>query len=230
MDQTNQPRKRPRQARSAATVANILEAAARILETTGPAGFTTNAVARVAGVSIGSLYQYFPTKEVITRELIARSNNELLVEIRKIASEGPPRNRLERILEAAVALQLRRPALARLLDQLEKQLPIVPDRDTNEALIAIITNCIQGAGFSCDPNVESLDVIAIVKSIVDAAGERDETDQLQLSIRVKRAVFGYLREPVSVQNNDWGRKQCAPLSGCHGLMTADGGGNVVAVG
>lgn len=51
------PRKRPRQARSVATFEAILEAAARILE------INTNAVAELAGVSIGSLYQYFPSKD-----------------------------------------------------------------------------------------------------------------------------------------------------------------------
>ncbi|MBR8500820.1 TetR/AcrR family transcriptional regulator, partial [Burkholderia cenocepacia] len=54
------PRKAPRQRRSVATVDAIVEAAARILERDGFDGYTTNAVAALAGVSIGSLYQYFP--------------------------------------------------------------------------------------------------------------------------------------------------------------------------
>ena len=65
-----EPRKAPAQARSTATVAAILEAAARILETDGLAGYSTNAIARRAGVSVGSLYQYFPGKDAITRALI----------------------------------------------------------------------------------------------------------------------------------------------------------------
>jgi AcrR family transcriptional regulator len=56
------PRKLPRQARSAATVQAILEAAAHILDSEGMAACTTNAVALKAGVSIGSLYQYFPAR------------------------------------------------------------------------------------------------------------------------------------------------------------------------
>lgn len=64
------PRKRPRQARSVATFEAILEAAARILESLGFAGFNTNAVAELAGVSIGSLYQYFPSKDALIVELI----------------------------------------------------------------------------------------------------------------------------------------------------------------
>lgn len=55
-------RKEPRQARSRATVEIIVRAGARVLGDRGWAGFTTNQVAEVAGVSIGSLYQYFPDK------------------------------------------------------------------------------------------------------------------------------------------------------------------------
>ena len=58
-------RKRPRQARSERLVADILEAATRILARDGARRFTTARVAEAAGVSVGSLYQYFPNKESI---------------------------------------------------------------------------------------------------------------------------------------------------------------------
>ncbi|MDB4976002.1 MAG: transcriptional regulator [Myxococcaceae bacterium] len=58
-------RKRPTQARSTRLVADILEAAARVLAAHGARRFTTVRVAEEAGVSIGSLYQYFPSKEAL---------------------------------------------------------------------------------------------------------------------------------------------------------------------
>src|ERR1700679_2354339 len=58
-------RKRPRQERSERLVADVLEAAVRILAREGAQRFTTARVAEEAGVSIGSLYQYFPNKEAI---------------------------------------------------------------------------------------------------------------------------------------------------------------------
>jgi len=63
------PRKRPVQSRSQATVDAILDAAARILVRDGYGAFTTNRVAAIAGVSVGSLYQYFPKKEALLAEL-----------------------------------------------------------------------------------------------------------------------------------------------------------------
>ncbi|MBV9750052.1 MAG: helix-turn-helix transcriptional regulator, partial [Acetobacteraceae bacterium] len=55
-------RKQPQQARSAELVASVLEAAAHVLAKEGAHRFTTARVAERAGVSIGSLYQYFPNK------------------------------------------------------------------------------------------------------------------------------------------------------------------------
>jgi AcrR family transcriptional regulator len=59
------PRKAPRQERSARLVDAILQAAIRVLEREGATAFTTVRVAERAGVSVGSLYQYFPNKESI---------------------------------------------------------------------------------------------------------------------------------------------------------------------
>ncbi len=71
------PRKLPTQARAHATVEVILEAAARILVKHGFDGMTTNSVAERAGVSVGSLYQYFPNKESLVAELEHRHHAEL---------------------------------------------------------------------------------------------------------------------------------------------------------
>ena len=67
-------RKKPVQPRSETTVEVIFEASAQILETRGLDAFTTNAIAKLAGVSIGTLYQYFPNKKSI---LIAMAQREL---------------------------------------------------------------------------------------------------------------------------------------------------------
>jgi AcrR family transcriptional regulator len=198
------PRKRPKQARSAVTVDAIVEAAARILEGEGFDGYTTNAIAQRAGVSIGSLYQYFPTKDAITRALIARQRNALLSDIRAAEAGATGRTALQRIVEIAVDHQLHRPALARFLDQVESHLPSDPDtRQIGTDVIAIFRRSLAAAGFagSKSDDLAAGDLMAIIKGMVDAAGARGETSQAHLTLRVRRAVFGYLEwrvpgEPV----------------------------------
>ena len=74
-------RRIPRQRRASETAATILEGAAQVLETRGLAGFNTNAVARRAGVSIGTLYQYFADKNAILLALAKREMEASLTEI-----------------------------------------------------------------------------------------------------------------------------------------------------
>jgi AcrR family transcriptional regulator len=70
-------RKLPVQERSRVTVDALLEATARILVKEGFDHASTNRVAAVAGVSVGSLYQYFPSKEALVAALIDRHNQEI---------------------------------------------------------------------------------------------------------------------------------------------------------
>ena len=69
---SNSLKKIPKQHRSWETVEAIIEATTRIIESHGLVGLSTNRVADVAGVSVGSLYQYFPNKEALIEEVRAR--------------------------------------------------------------------------------------------------------------------------------------------------------------
>ena len=71
------PRKQPAQGRSRFTVRQIVESAARVFEERGYAGANTNRIAERAGVSIGSLYQYFPNKESILAVLLEQHTQEM---------------------------------------------------------------------------------------------------------------------------------------------------------
>lgn len=116
------PRKNPEQSRSAETVRTILEGAARVLEERGLAGYTTNAVAERAGVSVGSVYQYFPGKDALTAALVARESGLLIAAAHAAAEAATPALGLRRIVQAAVAHQMSRPRLALLLDREESRL------------------------------------------------------------------------------------------------------------
>ncbi len=82
------PRKAPRQSRSLATVKAILDATARILIERGFAAVTTNAVAERAGVSVGSLYQYFPNKEALVSALHARHGEQMMAVIQRAMTKA----------------------------------------------------------------------------------------------------------------------------------------------
>jgi AcrR family transcriptional regulator len=81
-------RKRPRQERSTQLVADILEAATRVLVREGAHRFTTARVAEATGVSIGSLYQYFPSKEAILFRLQADEWSQTRAELQRILSNA----------------------------------------------------------------------------------------------------------------------------------------------
>ena len=80
MKSVENARKIPSQVRSRATVEIILEAAAQLLESVGEDGFNTNALAERAGVSIGTLYRYFPDKQSIIAAL-ARQEKDAFEQI-----------------------------------------------------------------------------------------------------------------------------------------------------
>jgi AcrR family transcriptional regulator len=114
------PRKRPRQQRGKDTVDSILEATARVLKHAGFDGLTTNAVAAKAGVSIGSLYQYFPNKEALVSALIERHceemNSAILAELTNVANL-PIAQGARAVIELTFSAHAIDPALHRVLTE-----------------------------------------------------------------------------------------------------------------
>ena len=97
-------RKEPQQARSEELIGTILQAAVQVLKKQGAHRFTTARVAEKAGVSIGSLYQYFPNKASILFRLQSdewRQTNELLRRILE-DKKTPPLLRLRRLVHAFI--------------------------------------------------------------------------------------------------------------------------------
>lgn len=97
-------RKQPRQARSNELVGAILAAAAQVLAKEGAQRFTTARVAERAGVSIGSLYQYFPNKAAILFRLQSDEWRQTSAMLRGLLEDSalPPLQRLRRLVHAFV--------------------------------------------------------------------------------------------------------------------------------
>ncbi|NUR10624.1 MAG: helix-turn-helix transcriptional regulator, partial [Bradyrhizobium sp.] len=83
------PRKSALQARSRATVDALVEATARILVRDGFEKASTNRIADMAGVSVGSLYQYFPSKEALVAAVIDRHNEEIMARSAQHSPKSP---------------------------------------------------------------------------------------------------------------------------------------------
>lgn len=185
-------RRQPRQKRAAVTVEAILDAAALILEAEGFGGYNTNAIAERAGVSIGSLYQYFPNKAALTQALIAREDADLLNELTPLLNRPGGMGLLRELIRIGVAYQLRRPALARLLVAEEARYPQGDEASRlTELLQAIFARCFANIPLVHEPYVAQ-DLFSIIHGIVNGARQHGEHDSALLSMRVERAVFGYV--------------------------------------
>jgi len=114
----NSVRREPKQRRSRETVEAVLDAVVRILKRNGIDGVTTNRVAEVAGVSVGSVYQYFPDKRAIFAALHDRHVEQIagLIENTLVAHAAAPLDDLVRALvEALVEAHGSDPELHELL-------------------------------------------------------------------------------------------------------------------
>jgi AcrR family transcriptional regulator len=109
-------RKLPRQARALATTDAILDAAAHLLGERGWLALTTNAVAEAAGVSIGSLYQYFPNKLALIEAVRRRHFDDILAVLHAASDADTPRGRrIASLVDGMIAVHSRYPAAFRVL-------------------------------------------------------------------------------------------------------------------
>lgn len=191
------PRKQPSQRRSAGMVEAILEAAARVLEREGLERFNTNRVAAVAGVSVGSLYQYFANKDALTAALIERTQADLDAALAGAAAACEGRTlaaSLRLLARAAIAWQSRRPRLAAALDYEEGRLPVASLLD---ATVAGIRDRIAGVLrrhareiMVGDLALAAADIQTMARALIDADTGTDIED------RIVRAALGYLTTPI----------------------------------
>jgi AcrR family transcriptional regulator len=112
------PRKQASQERSRATVDALIEATARILVREGFDRTSTNRIAREAGVSVGSLYQYYPGKEALVAAVIERHNRDLtqvVLDALAEVADQPVEDGVPQLVAAAVAAHRLQPDLHRVL-------------------------------------------------------------------------------------------------------------------
>jgi len=202
------PRKRPLQGRSRVTVDAILEAAAQVLERDGYAATTTDLIAERAGVSIGSLYQYFPNKDAVLLALTQRHADEaqsvlepLLAEI--VTSTPPVSAWLQRFVRAAVELNGRRPRLHQILFE-ETPFPVETMEEmyrAGELIIGIVESYLARAPDVTVPNprLASYLLFRTVGGVINAGAVRRPAELTMRACGEELIVLlsGYLTAPVA---------------------------------
>jgi len=191
---TLEARKLPGQARSEETVSVILEASARILESDGLRGFNTNAIAAKAGVSIGSLYQYFPNKDSIVLALIGSFERAFHDTVVKAVQDGKGKglkSRLRLVVRALVGAHYYRPRLNRLLETEEERLGSEADSAAfHESVLQLLRDHQNEVAGPVSRTTERV-VIAVLRALVDQ-GLASGASPRSTEQRAMRAVCGYL--------------------------------------
>jgi AcrR family transcriptional regulator len=197
--QTLTPRKQPRQSRAHATREAIVTAAAQIISRDGLGGYNTNVVALRAGVSIGSLYQYFPNKNALMVALIERQQSDQLKTLTDVLAtiEGQTLQDIVRqLVRAAMAHHIDDPLLATAIDHEEARLPIKPALDhlltyAGRGLRILIESRRDELGaIDIDKAVTTLPIL--VRAIVDAWANQTPPQLQTAEDEAVRAVLGYL--------------------------------------
>jgi AcrR family transcriptional regulator len=199
------PRKQASQERSRATVDALIEATARILVREGFDRASTNRIAQQAGVSIGSLYQYYPSKEALVAAVIEHHNGELMQVVRAALAEVaalPIEHAMRKIVGAAIEAHRIDPQLHRVLaEQIPRTGRLERVEAFNREYYALFMDYLEGhkaklrtadlglAAFVCVTSIEALTHTAVLHRSEMLSDEAVET----LVDEVTRLVVRYLR-------------------------------------
>ncbi len=204
--QAFEPRKKPVQGRSKATVDAILEATIRVLVDGDFDTLTTTRVAEVAGVGVGTLYQYFPAKESLLFALLEREMSLLEAALQGAAIEAlalPLEGQVEAIVDALIRYKKRHATLGVALHaHLPRYGGVRLVRSTVRRIITAFAAMLRPHMPSAsDAEVElmALVVTTSVKGAIDGALELSPSTVTKPAFRdeLVRLVLGYLGEPRS---------------------------------
>ncbi len=193
------PRRRPRQERAASTVEAILIAAAEVFAKHGFARASVNVIAERAGVSIGSMYQYFPSKHALLVPLIERHSRQAIDTLEAVLIEArtaPVRDVVHRVVEAMIEAHggAFRSMLAREKDGLGTLDDI--DRAVDARAGFMIKAALQLRAMELsipDPELAAFLLVRAVDGLIHAAlAERPDVVGPKLVDEISAFVLGYL--------------------------------------
>lgn len=194
-----QRRRRPVQDRGHATVEVILEAAAQILARKGEAATTTNAVAARAGVSIGTLYQYFADRDALVAELVRRHVARMQAVLTAALTELPElplTDAIDRLVAAIVAAHRVSPRLHQALHRSLARGPAEAVDAFEEALEATVTQVLTTRG-ELGLAAPGLTAIVLVRALgglirTTLRREPERIDDPELAAAMRAMILGTL--------------------------------------
>lgn len=201
------PRKLPQQDRSKVTVDAILTATARILTAEGYDRATTNRIAKLAGVSIGSLYQYFPSKEALVTSLAEQHVNTMMETIESSLKDlfnAPIEVVLHELVKACIAAHAVDPMLHKVLNE---QVPRINNTNVEKRVTALLRAYLELnrhqigpqnldlAVFILERTVEALTHTAVIErpELLNDGQLQQEITSLLLSYLVEKNLEGDCR-------------------------------------
>lgn len=164
-------RKTPKQNRSKTTVEAIFGAVTHILNKEGVQNLTTNKIAEVAGVSVGSLYQYFKNKESIYEGILLKLTEENLDNFEKILKENDPRTiKIRDIISLIVkmhfdSLEKMDKLASLLLPYAPRILPPSHFKKSDDRIISFLIDRIAEYGIKIKPQNQELAFFVCAQSV-----------------------------------------------------------------
>lgn len=169
-------RKQPQQARSVATVSAILEGVAQVLETEGYERMTTTRVAERAGTSVGTLYQYFPSKEALLVAAVEAKMalvDRALSKIFELPATAPLAEHVRVMITALIDEKKRRPKLnaelSRQTPRLEKQRLIARTLERAQGMVRALLDAHEDEISVTDTELAAWLIVHAVNGMVDGA-------------------------------------------------------------
>ena len=184
-----EPRKSPVQARSAASVDAILEATIQVLLSVGKERLTTTRVALRAGVSVGTLYQYFPNKSALLQAVLRRHMEEVAKAVERVCREQrgkPPAQMATALVTAFLNAKMRDAKTSVALYSVSSDVDgakIVQQMGvrTNKAIVGMLAS-------ACDPLTRDPQLVAsmlqgamqgVSRRLLDSGAPEEQFDTLR---------------------------------------------------
>lgn len=189
-----------KQERSKETFSIVVEAAIRVLER-DPSTFNTNSVALAAGISVGTLYQYFPNKQSIMAEVIRREldRDRLLFERKLVVGAATSREEaVERVIDVAMEINERHPNLQRaMFDWLGQAEQVAYIREIHLANVKRVGEFFRGTkDFPSDTDAHffSLLCLSLAANVFQLLTNHGGASPAEIRHHLRRLMLGYLAQ------------------------------------